>query len=59
MILLIKEGGITDNYSGKFILDGLVLSGIIEDDSFDCIDLLLKGNPKMPKARTVVEITKR
>ena len=40
-----------DNYSGKFILDGLVGSGIIKDDSFDCIDLRLigkvdKGNPR-------------
>lgn len=40
-----------DNYSGKFILDGLVRSGIIKDDSFDCIDLQLigrvdKGNPR-------------
>lgn len=40
-----------DNYSGKFILDGLVRSSIIKDDSFDCIDLRLigkvdKGNPR-------------
>lgn len=32
-----------DNYAGKFILDGLVLAGVIKDDSFDCIDLRLKG----------------
>ncbi len=30
-----------DNYSGKMILDGLVRSGIIRDDSFDCIRLQL------------------
>mgnify|MGYP001097351954 CR=1 FL=1 len=32
-----------DNYSGKFILDGLKSSGIIEDDCFKCIDLQLKA----------------
>lgn len=32
-----------DNYSGKFILDGLKAAGIIEDDSFKCIDLFLKS----------------
>lgn len=39
-----------DNYSGKFILDGLVKSGVIEDDSFKCIDLQLAGdyNKKNP-----------
>lgn len=32
-----------DNYSGKMILDGLTAAGIIEDDSFKCIDLQLKA----------------
>ncbi len=32
-----------DNYSGKFILDGLTKAGIIADDSFDVIDLKLKA----------------
>ena len=41
-----------DNYSGKFILDGLVKSGIIYDDSFFNINLVLKasvdkGNPRL------------
>ena len=40
-----------DNYSGKMILDGLVHAGILKDDSFSCIDLVLrqgKANPKNP-----------
>lgn len=32
-----------DNYSGKMILDGLTVVGIIADDSFQCIDLRLKA----------------
>ena len=41
-----------DNYSGKFILDGLVRAGIIFDDSFFNINLVLKastdkGNPRL------------
>ena len=41
-----------DNYSGKFILDGLVKAGIIFDDSFFNINLILKasvdkGNPRL------------
>ena len=41
-----------DNYSGKFILDGLVRAGIIFDDSFFNINLILKasvdkGNPRL------------
>lgn len=32
-----------DNYSGKMILDGLKGSGIIEDDSFKCIQLKLNA----------------
>ena len=35
-----------DNYSGKFLLDGLRQSGVITDDSFDHISLFLtKGEP--------------
>ena len=40
-----------DNYSGKMILDGLVHAGILKDDSFRCIDLVLQqgeANPKNP-----------
>jgi len=32
-----------DNYSGKFILDGLTQAGIIADDIFNFIDLKLKA----------------
>ena len=45
-----------DNYSGKFILDGLVRSGIIIDDSFDCIDLYLRGNVDKDNPRTEILI---
>lgn len=45
-----------DNYSGKFILDGLVRSGIIKDDSFDCIDLRLIGRVDKSNPRTEIFI---
>ncbi|MEG0378293.1 MAG: hypothetical protein RR614_07420 [Eubacterium sp.] len=34
-----------DNYSGKFILDALTHYGIIHDDNFGCIRLVLTANP--------------
>lgn len=46
-----------DNYSGKFILDGLVKSGIIMDDSFEHIKLLIeKGgvDKKFPRTEIIV-----
>lgn len=46
-----------DNYNGKMILDGLTRAGIIKDDSFDCIDLVLKGNYDPKNARTEITIT--
>jgi Holliday junction resolvase RusA-like endonuclease len=41
-----------DNYSGKFLLDGLVKAGILQDDCFNCISLTLmcdydKINPRV------------
>lgn len=30
-----------DNYSGKFIMDGLVAARLIVDDSFACVDLVI------------------
>ena len=45
-----------DNYSGKFILDGLTKVGIIEDDSFYNIDLKLCAVFGVKKARTVIEV---
>ena len=46
-----------DNYSGKFILDGLVKAGIIADDSFSNIDLRLCGKVDKKNPRTEIEIT--
>lgn len=37
-----------NNYSGQFITDGLVKSRIIADDSFECIDLVLRANTTRP-----------
>lgn len=48
-----------DNYSGKFILDGLVKSGIISDDSFGHIELRLCGDYDKNNPRTEIEITER
>lgn len=45
-----------DNYSGKFILDGLVKSKVIEDDSFKCIDLQLVGGYDKNNPRTEITI---
>lgn len=45
-----------DNYSGKFILDGLVKSKVIEDDSFKCIDLQLIGGYDKENPRTEITI---
>lgn len=46
-----------DNYSGKFILDGLVKAGIIADDSFGNIDLRLCGKVDKANPRTEIEVT--
>ena len=46
-----------DNYSGKFILDGLTEAGILKDDSFGCIDLVLRGDYDKDDPRTEIEIT--
>ncbi len=45
-----------DNYSGKMILDGLVNAGIIEDDSFKHIELVLKAFFKCEEAKTEITI---
>ncbi len=47
-----------DNYNGKMILDGLVRAGIIKDDSFENIELRLKGGHDKSSPRTEIEITK-
>ena len=45
-----------DNYSGKFILDGLVKAGILQVDSFSVIELELKASVD-PLRRGYTEIT--
>ena len=45
-----------DNYSGKFILDGLVKAGILQDDSFNNIQLILKASVDKEKPRTEINI---
>ena len=46
-----------DNYSGKMLLDPLTKEGIIKDDSFKCITLLLEGDYCKGNPRTEIEIT--
>ena len=48
-----------DNYSGKFILDGLVQAGILRDDSFRCIDLRLRGDWDKQSPRTEIEVSEQ
>lgn len=45
-----------DNYAGKMILDGLTAAGAIPDDSFGCIELLLRGNYDREQPRTEITI---
>ena len=45
-----------DNYSGKFLLDGLTKAGVIMDDCFDRINLILKGDYDKENPRTEIEI---
>lgn len=45
-----------DNYSGKFILDGLVEAGVLEDDSFSNIELNLQGGYDKENPRTEIII---
>lgn len=46
-----------DNYSGKMILDGLKSAGIIEDDSFNNIVLILCAEFKTKTKETIIEVT--
>jgi Holliday junction resolvase RusA-like endonuclease len=45
-----------DNYSGKMILDPLVREGILKDDSFDVVTLVLDGRVDKDNPRTEIEI---
>lgn len=48
-----------DNYAGKMILDGLVAARIIKDDSFDNIELILRGRYDKEHPRTEIEVEPR
>lgn len=48
-----------DNYSGKMILDGLTAAGVIADDSFSNIELLLRGNYDRQNPRTEIIVEAR
>lgn len=45
-----------DNYAGKMILDPLVHIGILEDDSFKNVELILTGEYDKVNPRTEIEI---
>lgn len=45
-----------DNYSGKFILDGLVKAGVIVDDSFKHIELEIRGRTDKNNPRTEITV---
>lgn len=45
-----------DNYAGKMILDPLVHMGILEDDSFKNVELVLSGRYDKECPRTEIEI---
>lgn len=45
-----------DNYSGKFLLDGLVQAEIIADDSFENIELVISGRYDKQNPRTEIII---
>lgn len=47
-----------DNYSGKFLCDGLRLAGVIADDSFKNIKLELAGELDRANPRTEIEVTR-
>lgn len=46
-----------NNYSGQFITDGLVKAGIIQDDSFECIQLVLQGAYDKQRPRVEIEVS--
>ena len=46
-----------DNFSGKMLLDPLVREGVLIDDSFDNVELQLKGCFDKDNPRTEIKIT--
>lgn len=45
-----------DNYSGKMILDGLVRAGVLVDDSFECVELVISAGVDKANPRTEIHI---
>ena len=45
-----------DNYSGKMLLDPLVRAGILTDDSFKVVTLVLSASHDKNNSRTEIEI---
>jgi Holliday junction resolvase RusA-like endonuclease len=45
-----------DNFQGKMIMDGLTAAGVIRDDSFDCIELRLRGGDDKANPRTEIRV---
>lgn len=45
-----------DNYAGKFLLDGLTQTGIIADDSFDVITLVIERGEPVKGGAVEIEI---
>lgn len=45
-----------DNYAGKLILDGMTAAGVIADDSFGCIELVLRGRHDKANPRTEITV---
>lgn len=48
-----------DNYSGKMLLDPLVREGVLIDDSFNNVTLVLSAGCDKNKPRTEIEIKER
>lgn len=47
----------SDNYNGKFIMDGLVKKRVLEDDSFTNIKVVLIGDYDKENPRTEIKVT--
>ena len=45
-----------DNYNGKMLMDGLTDRGVIADDSFDHVELRLRGEYDRQNPRTEITI---
>jgi Holliday junction resolvase RusA-like endonuclease len=45
-----------DNYSGKFLMDGLVKAGILEDDDFKHVELTVRAGAKSKNPHVLIHI---